>query len=265
MTNSKSSDKPELLRLISGMGSYGVAESEPKDQFLKRFLPLKEHARALESNVILVVGDRGAGKTELFRAIQFPAGLRAISELSGNRLIPPQDRTDWMIGYASSESSFPPELVFRGFAKSKSPTDLQFIWLGLLLRSLQNQLPLLSPELKTATLSNDLVRMYATVEAHLVDVFSMLDSLDRELVNSDRWIIIPYDELDRVSAGDWGALAVILRGLVQFWSSYARRWERIRPKIFIRRDLFERVAIVGPDVSKIAAQRVELVWTPRLL
>jgi hypothetical protein len=54
-----------------------------------------------------------------------------------------------------------------------------------------------------------------------------------------------------------------LRGLVQFWSSYARRWKRIRPKIFLRRDLFDRVALFGPDVSKIAAQRVELVWATR--
>jgi len=89
--------------------------------------------------------------------------------------------------------------------------------------------------------------------------------MDANLAQASEWVFVSYDELDRVSAGDWNELRTILRGLVQFWSSYARRWKRIRPKIFLRRDLFDRVALFGPDVSKIAAQRVELVWTTRNL
>ena len=70
---------------------------------------------------------------------------------------------------------------------------------------------------------------------------------------------------DRVSQGDWVELRIILPALSNSGLGYARRWKRLRPKIFLRRDPFYRVALFGPDVSKIAAQRVELVWTTRNL
>src|SRR3990172_7225867 len=44
---------------------------------------------------------------------------------------------------------------------------------------------------------------------------------------------------------DWGTMSAGIRGLVAFWSSYARRWRRIRAKIFIRTDLFQRHATAG--------------------
>jgi len=71
----------ELLALIAGMSSQGKAETEPDEGFLKRYLPLPEHARCLDPEVVLIIGDRGAGKTELFRAIRFPNGLEQIRQL----------------------------------------------------------------------------------------------------------------------------------------------------------------------------------------
>ncbi len=271
MTTLTQDDAPQLLRLISGMGSYGIAEAEPRETFLARFLPLPEHARALDPSVVLVIGDRGAGKTELFRAIQFPSGLQAIVELSGGRQLPPPAQSRWLIGYSSTGTDYPPELVFRKFAERRVPADLQQVWLSLLLRCVVSSNVLRQESLPAALCSRvtapalDLDTFHKSTGEHLVQAFSALDQLDSELGQRDEWVFVAYDELDRVSAGDWEVMRVILRGLVQFWSSYARRWRRIRPKIFLRRDLFERVALFGPDVSKIAAQRVELVWTERNL
>lgn len=264
-------DAFQLLKDISTMGSYGRAESEPEESFLRRYLPLPEHARALDPDVIVVIGDRGAGKTELFRAIQFPEGLDAIQKTGTGKNLPDPAKSKWLAGYSSSGTSFPPELVFRQFSKGKQPADLQIVWLGLLLRCMQNaklfsttSLPSpVSNALTTETV--DLKALFTHAQSNLQACFSALDRLDLSLVASDHWVFVSYDELDRVSAGDWDQLRTILRGLVQFWSSYARRWKRIRPKIFLRRDLFDRVALFGPDVSKIAAQRVELVWTTRNL
>jgi len=51
---------------------------------------------------------------------------------------------------------------------------------------------------------------------------------------------------------------------VAFWAAYARRWQRIRAKIFLRTDLYERHARSGgADLAKLAAGRVELVWNER--
>ena len=271
MAKLNKADAQELLRHIAEMGSKGSAESEPDQKFLQRYLPLPEHARALDPSVILIIGDRGAGKTELFRAIQFPAGLKAIQNLGGGNTLPGLAESKWLVGYSSSGTEFPAELAFRQFAQEKQPADLQLIWLGLLLRRLRHE-GLLSEEaipmaLRDTLTANTLIlsTLFSAVGQHLEACFGALDVLDASLAEKSEWVFISYDELDRVSAGDWDALRTILRGLVQFWSSYARRWKRIRPKIFLRRDLFDRVALFGPDVSKIAAQRVELVWTIRNL
>ncbi len=264
-------DAPQLLTDISTMGSYGRAESEPEQGFLSRFLPLPEHARALDPDVIVVIGDRGAGKTELFRAIHFPEGLDAIQKVGTGKNLPNPAKSKWLAGYSSSGTSFPPELVFRQFSKGRQPADLQIIWLGLLLRCMENAKLLSATSLPNSVLAAlteqaiDLRVLFNQTQSSLQVCFSSLDRLDLSLSETEEWAFVSYDELDRVSAGDWDQLRTILRGLVQFWSSYARRWKRIRPKIFLRRDLFDRVALFGPDVSKIAAQRVELVWTTRNL
>jgi len=57
-----------------------------------------------------------------------------------------------------------------------------------------------------------------------------------------------------------------ISGLVAFWAEYTRRWQRIRAKIFLRTDLFRRYATEGgADLAKLAANRVELVWSDRNL
>jgi hypothetical protein len=60
---------------------------------------------------------------------------------------------------------------------------------------------------------------------------------------------------------DWA-----IRGLIDFWVNYSRRWQRIRAKIFIRTDLYRRHSqTYGADLIKLAANRVELTWNNRNL
>ena len=204
-------------------------------------------------------------------AIQFPEGLAAIQKLGTGADLPYPRRSKWLIGFSMTGTMFPPELVFRQFSQGKQPGDLQLIWLGLLLRCLYRNKVLAPPTLSDSTyaaLTEEplrLEKLFAVIQGDLAACFAAIDKLDSSLARSSSWVFVNYDELDRVSAGDWAELRTILRGLVQFWSSYARRWKRLRPKIFLRRDLFDRVALFGPDVSKIAWQRVELVWTTRNL
>ncbi len=45
---------------------YGQAEAETTELFAHRLYPVSEHLRALDPNVVLVVGPRGSGKSALF-------------------------------------------------------------------------------------------------------------------------------------------------------------------------------------------------------
>ena len=60
----KHAEASTLLKELSQMGSYGRAEGENNDRFPKTFHPIVEHARAFDPNVVLVIGPRGAGKSE---------------------------------------------------------------------------------------------------------------------------------------------------------------------------------------------------------
>jgi hypothetical protein len=191
--------------------------------------------------------------------------LAAIRNLAKGGNLPHPDDSEWLIGYSTTGTDFPPELVLRQFSQNRQPTDLQIVWLGLLIRSL-HRANVLTPgatpgPLTTADLPIE--ALFTATQGSLDACFSALDRLDLRLAQTSRWVFVSYDDLDRVSAGDWDALRTLLRGLIQFWSSYVRRWKHLRPKIFLRRDLFNRVALLGPDVSKISPQRVELLWSTR--
>lgn len=262
--------KPSALRqALIDMSGAGQGETGSDDNVLKRFLPLPEHARIFEPESFLVIGHRGAGKTELFRALQTLEGITSITSVTKRFDAQRLRNTHWLIGYSSTGADFPAELIFQQFTKGKGPIELQFVWLGYLLRVLEKNSVLQAIEFATplreavAVPNVDIARLFEAVRTSLHGAISAIDSIDASLARQDRWVFVTYDELDRVSSSDWEQLATIIRGLIQFWSSNARRWRRIRPKIFLRRDLFDRAAIVGPDVSKISAQRLELTWTTR--
>jgi hypothetical protein len=93
-----------------------------------------------------------------------------------------------------------------------------------------------------------------------------LDRLDQKLEAEDRWIIVSYDELEMIGGYYWRAMVQSIRGLIAFWANNARRWRRIRPKIFLRSDLFRRHAqSFGADLIKLAANRAEITWSDRNL
>ncbi|NER03729.1 MAG: hypothetical protein F6K17_14445, partial [Okeania sp. SIO3C4] len=80
-----------------------------------------------------------------------------------------------------------------------------------------------------------------------------------ELIASDRWLFITYDELDRI-VPFYLELATPIRELLAFWLDRWRRWERIRPKIFLRTDLFRQEFLGFPDASKLSGHKISLEW-----
>ena len=263
-------ERQELLFDLSQMGSSGRAEAESQDTFRRTFLPVPEHVRALDPNVALVLGARGAGKSELFRAAVKEGLLPSIIRTTpGVRSLRDSEGIHWLTGHPL-DKEFPDAVGLRRYfdsqpLKAESERDL---WFACLLRAL-------APHIQSLPISqSEMMRLPGAEIGKVVDAFRFLesapllavDNLDRKLEAEDRWIVISYDELDVIGGYDWNAMIASIRGLVNFWANYSRRWVRIRPKIFLRTDLFRRHGqSFGADLIKLAANRAEITWSDRNL
>lgn len=270
MSRLQQEDRIVLLRDLANMGSSGIAENENPATFRQTFYPVAEHSRALDPDVALVVGSRGAGKSELFRAVVQEKLLPAIARVSGGQLsrLMPQ-KIEWVAGHPLGRG-FPDMAGLRRFLKEHesdldAPVDL---WRAYLLRVLKTNLDLSGFGNQSLFESqggdvDTIVRALGTLGNEPV---LALDRLDQTLETSQRWIIVSYDELDVIGGYDWHAMVQSIHGLISFWANNTRRWKRIRPKIFLRTDLFRRHAqSFGADLIKLAANRAEITWSDRNL
>ena len=266
----------ELLELIAGLApGLGAAEHESRDEqtFLKNFLPLPDHRRSLEPDILLILGGRGAGKTELFRLLAFPQGLRALSAEQPQTLPFDPVKTSWIPGFGRTHTgskAFPaPELLSKHLGNADAST-LRAFWLGLAVGRLLNApeqnlnggewTTRLSPDVRNSLQETSLISKWLPrSRSRLEEVNDALDKLDTALQQSDRWLFVIYDELDRLLP-NYSQLSAPIRELLALWLDRWRRWERIRPKIFLRKDLFREEFLAFPDASKLRGHKVEITW-----
>jgi hypothetical protein len=270
MMGLSSERRDQLLRDLQNLGS-GQAEAAPAETRGRYLLPVPEHVRALEPEVILVVGDRGSGKSELFHAATDPELLSALA-----RLVPGARLGAVTREHATWYPAFPLERYgpdARGWASlalvaAGDREEVQALWFAYLVRTLRDEL---SPEWqeKLACLlsapGGDGERCRMEFEAAHPSPLLALDALDERLERENRYVFVAYDELDTLVVADWDALGTLVRELVSFWAQHSRRWRRIRAKLFVRSDLYRRVDMVGADFVKLAANRAELVWSDKNL
>ena len=249
---------------------YGQADSEGEDSFARRLYPVREHLRALDPGVVLVVGPRGSGKTQMFKAF-FSSNRDLADAVAG-----------WMPGTSSVSAgahsslwraAYPAGTEFPdtpALARSvRSDEAAKKLWHVMLVRRLADEFdagqrdalqPMLRPD---AVAVDELLRAYDAPESSPI---AALDAMEKRLQEDESRVYVGYDELDTLGGFDWALMSRMVRGLVAFWSDYSRRWQRIRAKIFLRSDLFRRHAGMGTaDFAKLAANRAELEWSDAAL
>lgn len=269
-------NKQKLLELIVDIApGWGTAEheSDNEDKFLKNFLPIADYRLVLEPNTLLILGGRGVGKTELFRLLAIPLGRESLVENLGVRSLPTLSKTTWIAGFGrtrKAEKRFPtPESVEMQMDKATN-IEWRSFWIGLILGGLLQQedfkfKDFIIEQIETEIaniLRDDLSRLsiwHPIVNHNLEKLNSVLDKLDQKLMEADDWLFVTYDELDRLVAS-YTALASPIRELLALWLDRWRRWDRIRPKIFLRTDLFREDLLSFPDASKLQAHQIRLEW-----
>jgi len=258
-----------VLTGLAAIGRLGAkAEALSAEALLRSTLPIRTQLNALEPDILLIVGGRGAGKSHLFRVINLPDGPSAIGYK--NRAT----KTTWLRGFSTSPTPglprpFPEETVLQRFAQGRTRTDLVDFWRGLLVGAILNSAGEES-ELLRHNLSGPLVNSFvnlgrvsswhAGLVNNLEDVVAALNQLDETLAQQNRYLFATYDDLD-VMAVEWEQKRALIQALLQFWLGQWRRWRRIRPKIFLRRDLFAAEFLDFPDASKLEGNKLDLYWT----
>jgi len=268
-------DKQKLLELmvaIAPEGGIGEHERDDETVFLKKFLPVPDHRRALELDALLILGRPGVGKTELFRVLANPEGRQALVDNLRIRALPSLDSTIWIAGFDRTKQNgniFPTPETVEARMKHADRMDWRTFWIGLMLGVMfqQKNEALNSicdevPEAMTTALTNQLPLLsewLPLARQNLEKLNYALDKLDSELIESDRWLFVMYDEVDRLLPS-YLELAAPIRELLAFWLEKWRRWERIRPKIFLRTDLFREVVLGFADASKLQGHKISLDW-----
>ncbi len=263
----------QVLKGLVSIGQLGAkAESLNPEELLRFTLPIRAHLHALEPDILLILGGRGAGKSHLFRVINLPNGPEALRY--GGR----SSQAIWLRGFSTSHVSmpsvtFPGETVLQRFTDGKTRTDLVDFWRGLLVGAIL-RLGGQEGEFLRGSLPDSLVRSLADLDRvsswhtklvqSIEEVDAALNQLDETLIRQNRYLFATYDDLD-VMAVEWNQKRSLIQALLQFWLGQWRRWQRIRPKIFLRRDLFSAEFLNFPDASKLEGNKLELRWIPTQL
>jgi len=278
MSNPNKERLLELIRDIAPGSASAEYESDNYTAFLRNFLPVTSYHLVLGQDLILILGGRGVGKTELFRLLAIPAGRNALVANSKIKALPSLDKTTWISAFGrikKHENTFPPQDIIAKTMQNANGIDWRAFWIGLMLGIILRQddavlnsswidpIPLATREVlinKLPLLSD----WFPLVHQDMEKINHALDLLDEKLIATDQWLFVSYDELDRVVIS-YNDLAAPIRELLAFWLDRWRRWERIKPKIFLRTDLFREEFLGFADASKLKGHQINLEWKPAWL
>ncbi len=263
----KTVDRTVLLETFEQLG--GTTEYEMED--IRSFLQVKQYQELQDPTKFLIVGGRGAGKTRVFKTFVGEDGFRRVigAGIYFNR--PNYKNTDVLVGYSKEDNSLPNQNVLGTLQEDK---DTMAFWVGAIVLKLlaffandtevctvaeeffsQQELELF--EKKTTLKSPG--KWLSLYQEHPENWENFLDEVDEILARRDRWLIMAYDQIDRISP-DHDIMYSYIRTLIMYWFSVSTRWRRLKCKVFIRTDLRNSESLQFPDASKLGSRQIDLSW-----
>lgn len=258
----------ELLGALRSLGSDADAHGD----ILRVFLPLPMHTLALGPRTAIIRGERGVGKTALFHVLE----RLAEEGIPPQRLFPGLADVEmrWIVGFTESGKEHPAPATMNLWGRQADEDQLSAFWLGHLVGRLAGfaranfaradgvQVPAVPEPFWTAW-SSKATQPEAWVTHARATIPRLIDWLDGfDGICATRGFIasVTYDHLDRLGERDAPLRNRFAASLLHLWLSFSNRYRNLRPKIFIRQDLFEHSLRGSADASKLETRSVLLGW-----
>lgn len=257
MTAPKSLGDTERRRLLNNLATLKSDDDDAVAQDPKWFLPLDAHARALRPETLVVRGGRGAGKSSLFH---FLGHIKKEPSLAGTVGASGIGATSWQEGYSGS-IEHPAVAVVGAFGKAASDDRCRSFWYAWLCvrLSIGTETPLPLGALRSVVDQNPTPSPNALADAAEQDLALLTSWMDTIERGRSAPIVITYDGLDRIESSS-GTRKNMTASLLAMWLSLADRYRSIRPKVFVREDLFQASLAAFADASKLDARSVSIEW-----
>jgi hypothetical protein len=252
MTTPKSLSDEERNALLRDLTSLRTDDDDAVAQDPKWFLPLDAHARALRPETLVVRGGRGAGKTALFH---FLGHVRKDPSLGASASLPSVGDTEWVEGF-STAIDHPNGDAVGAFAETASDARRRHFWFGWLCLRIGSVAGIELPTSALHDAAQDPAQIADVVGSSLSVLSSWLDGIERSRGGA---LVFTYDGLDRIGTSP-ASRERLTASLLAMWLALTDRYRRIRPKIFVREDLFAASTSAFPDASKLEARSVSLEW-----
>ena len=236
----------------NGLGSLDVAAAhtasgEDRARVEDIFAPA-QHAGALDPNVTIVLGARGAGKSFWASVLGNEDTRSAAAEAYPNLGL---DKLEVGFGFTGqlSDGSVSKETIDRQVPKGSEDERGILLWRCVVLRSVRK------------ALDGDSVLPIKKMMERFEDPESLEDAMlaaDRELSKKRQKFVVIFDALDGL-ATDWDRLTRLTDALLAVaWS--LRGYENLRVKLFFRPDQIRDLNLRFVEVPKLFSGATNLRW-----
>ncbi|WP_216089420.1 P-loop ATPase, Sll1717 family [Burkholderia sola] len=292
---------------LTKLSGFNFGEPDGKDDPLLEacMLPITPVVEFLEESKSIVVGDRGTGKTALFRLLtarklefkstgkfaQFYVPIdeelayKTLKEHVTSQVRDPVNTLDaphrivWEIFLLSRCL----EALSTHFSDDKDFLSIRDGFFRILGKNSEQKLGILDlfkntkktvgVKLEGGHLGLVIPNFYTSIEPttspssneldenQLIDVPSIKSELNAFLKQKRCIAYLLVDKIDEFVAGDeYETQKAILQALLHCWRDY-QSYPQLKPKLFLRRDLFERLDFSAIGRDKIDPKKTELKWS----
>lgn len=282
---------------------FGSPDGKDDPLLLACMLKITPIAEFLEENKSIVVGERGAGKTALFRLISDGKLKFHTTEKFTQIYVPIDEELAYKtirehVAHQIQDSAKSPEISHRivwelyflsrcidALAKKFSENgrfnalcDDFYKAIGWtqnkkigLLDFLRDTKKTIGVKLEGGHLGYVIPNFYTAIEpaknekpsdsSSFLDVPAIKSALNSFLKDSKTFVYLLVDKIDEFVSGDeYITQKLVLQALIQCWRDYQSH-PNIKLKLFIRKDLYERMDFSAIGRDKIDPKKVELKWS----